>query len=72
MKSFRSDRGKKVQQDFASYHRDIVFEGTSRLDAKRAMLRYWSRHQNRMDLEFDQFMSRCRLQDDNKTIIFRA
>lgn len=72
MKSFRSDRGEEVQQEEPREHRDIVFQGRTRLDAKRAMLRYWARHQNRMNLEFDQFMSQCRLQGDNKTIIFRA
>lgn len=42
------------------------------MDAKRAMLRYWSRNQGQIDLDFQEYLHRCRLQSDNKTIVFRA
>ncbi|RDV38944.1 hypothetical protein DV096_09135 [Bradymonadaceae bacterium TMQ3] len=51
---------------------EIVFIGETRLDAKRAMLRYWARHQNDLGLSLDQFSAKCRLLADHRTIVYRA
>ena len=51
---------------------EIVFIGETRLDAKRAMLRYWARNQSNLGLSLDQFSAKCRLLADHRTIVFKA
>ncbi|MGM0558289.1 MAG: hypothetical protein ACQEVA_18035 [Myxococcota bacterium] len=48
----------------------IVFSGRSKVEAKRALLRYWSQNRGDIDLTFDELQQRCRLLEDGKTIVF--
>lgn len=63
-KVFRSEERRSVE--------DVVFSGQTRLDAKRAMLRYWSQNEDNLGLEFTEFQRRCRLLEDDRTIVFKA
>lgn len=48
----------------------VVFSGRNKVEAKRALLRYWSRNRGDIDVSFDELQRRCRLLDDGKTIVF--
>lgn len=47
----------------------IVFSGRNKVEAKRALLRYWSRNRADTDMTFDELQQRCRLLEDGKTIV---
>jgi hypothetical protein len=51
---------------------DIIFSGQTRLDAKRAMLRYWMKNQFDLGLDLPEFKQRCRLLNDDRTIVFKV
>ena len=55
------------------HHQDtgsIVFSGRNKVEAKRALLRYWQRNRHDIDVTFDELQRRCRLLEDGKTIVF--
>lgn len=48
----------------------IVFSGRNKVEAKRALLRYWQRNRSEIDVTFDELQRRCRLLEDGKTIVY--
>jgi len=42
----------------------VAFRGRSRADTKRALLKYWSANEHRLNMELDEFVSRCTLVHD--------
>lgn len=48
----------------------VVFSGRNKVEAKRALLRYWSKNRSQIDVTFDELQQRCRLLDDGKTIVY--
>lgn len=49
----------------------VVFSGRTKVEAKRALLRYWSRNRDDIDLTFEQLQRRCRLLEDGRTIVLK-
>ncbi len=48
----------------------MTFRGRSRADAKRRALNYWYMNRTTLRMDLRTFSEHCRLQADNKTIIF--
>lgn len=48
----------------------VYFRGRNRADAKRKALNYWYINQARLGLSLRDFSTRCRLLDDERTILF--
>lgn len=49
----------------------IVFEGRNRLETKRQMLRFWERNQDRLQMGLHEFLRRCTLMEDERTVVFQ-
>lgn len=45
------------------------FQGRSRADAKRKALNYWCVNREKLGLDLREFSARCRLMDDERTIV---
>lgn len=48
---------------------EIIFQGRTRREAKRHLIRYWSANQGRLEMGLEEFTRRCVLRDE-RTIIF--
>ncbi len=51
------------------YSSGIVFSGRTRVESKRALLRYWSQNHQSLGVDFRELQNRCRILDDEKTIV---
>ena len=49
----------------------LTFRSRSRLGVKRDVLSYWHRNQEPLGLSLKEFLARCRLSSDGRTVIFR-
>lgn len=47
-----------------------MFRGRNRADAKRRALNYWYINRRELGVDLRAFSERCRLQTDNRTILF--
>ncbi|WP_168210337.1 hypothetical protein [Persicimonas caeni] len=46
-----------------------MFSGRTRVESKRALLRYWQQNRQSLGVDFRQLQQRCRILDDDKTIV---
>lgn len=49
----------------------IEFNGRDRVHARRKALDWWFHHRGALGLRLREFLARCRLSDDQRTITFR-
>ncbi len=50
----------------------MIFNGRDRADVKRKALSYWASNSGRLGLSLRDFLGRCRMGADERTITFSA
>lgn len=50
--------------------REFTFTARSRVGVKREVLAYWYKNRSQLDLSLKDFLSRCRLSSDERTVVF--
>jgi len=50
----------------------MIFNGRDRADVKRKALSFWASNSGRLGVSLRDFLSRCRLDADERTIIYTA
>ncbi len=51
--------------------REYTFSSRSRVGVKREVLSYWHRHRDVLGLTLKDFLARCRISNDETTVIFK-
>ncbi len=51
--------------------REYVFRSSSRVGVKREVLGYWHRNQGSLGMSLKEFLARCRLSSDERTVTFK-
>ena len=46
----------------------VVFEGRSRAESKREMLKYWSQHERELGIGLNEFQQRCAQKGERKFV----